>query len=100
MRQAGEFSPIMQLEYLYDHMHPEYKFYIRRRDISELQARAREHEDLVSERQEALKREKTETKPAVAVAYNKSECCWRCKEREHTRRQCKRLAKKFCSQCG
>jgi len=103
MRRAGGFSPIMQLEYLYDHMHPEYKFYIRRRDIgdiSELQARAREHEDLVSERQEALKREKAEAKPAVAAVYNKAECCCRCKQRGHTRRHCRRPAKKFCSQCG
>lgn len=103
MRRAGGFSPVMQLEYLYDHMHPEYKFYIRRRDIgdiSERQARAREHENLVSERQEALKREKAETKPAVAAVYNKDECCWRCKQRRHTRRQCRRPAKKFCSQCG
>lgn len=80
-------------------MQPEYKFYIRSSDIgniAELQARAREHENLVKERQEAIKKEKAETKPAVVAAYSKTECCWRCK-RKHTHRQWKRLAKKFCS---
>jgi len=103
MRRAGGFSHFEQLECLYNHMHPEYKFYTRSSDfgsIAELQARARVHEDLVKERQEAVKREKAETKPAVAAAYSKTECCWRCKQRGHTRRQCKRPAKKFCSQCG
>jgi len=103
MRRAGGFSHFEQHECLYNHMHPEYKFYIRSSDfgsIAELQARAREHEDLVKERQEAVKREKAETKPAVAAAYCKTECCWRCKQRGHTRRQCRRPAKKFCSQCG
>ncbi|EFN61340.1 hypothetical protein EAG_05073, partial [Camponotus floridanus] len=92
MCRLGGFSPSEQLEYLYSHMHPEYKFYIRSADfgsIADLQARACEHENLVKERQGAVKREKAEVKPAVAAAYNKTECCWRCKQRGHTSRQCK-----------
>ncbi|EFN72578.1 hypothetical protein EAG_13317, partial [Camponotus floridanus] len=40
MRRLGGFSSSEQLEYLYNHMHPEYKFYIRSADfgsIAELQ---------------------------------------------------------------
>ncbi|KYN05229.1 hypothetical protein ALC62_03875 [Cyphomyrmex costatus] len=36
----------------------------------------------------------------AAVAYNRAECCWRCKQRGHTRFDCKRTPRKFCSQCG
>jgi len=103
MRRAGGFSRTEQLETLYDNMHPDYKTYVRIDDvpsIAELQARAREYEDIEREKQDARKREKTAAAPIVAAAYNKTECYWRCKQRGHTRMQCRRPAKKFCSQCG
>ena len=102
MRRAGGFSPAEQLERIYDNMHPEYKIYVRIDDVhnvAELQMRATEFEDIESQRVHARKSEKSE-KPAVAAAYNRADHCWRCKQRGHTRFNCKRPAKKFCSQCG
>jgi len=103
MRRVGGFSRTEQLETLYDNMHPDYKTYVRIdevQSIAELQAQAREYEDIEREKQAARKQEKTTTAPTVAAAYNKTECCWRCKQQGHTRMQCRRPAKKFCSQCG
>lgn len=34
------------------------------------------------------------------MTYNREDCCWRCKQRGHTRLDCKRLPKKFCSRCS
>lgn len=103
MRRAGGFSPEEQLEQIYEHMNPEYKVYVRVDDvisIAELQIRATEFEGIEQERNEARKREKSAANPVVASVYNRNDCCWRCKQRGHTRFQCKRPAKKFCSQCG
>jgi len=103
MRRAGGFSRAEQLETLYDNMHPEYKTYVRVddvRELAELQSRAREFEDIEKEKRDARKREKASVGPTVAAVYNKTECCWRCKQRGHTRAQCRRPAKRFCSQCG
>jgi len=101
MRRAGGFSREEQLELIYENMHSEYKTYVRVddvRSIAELQSRAKEFEDIEREKREIKKREKPT--PTVAAAYNKHECCWRCKQRGHTRVQCRRPAVKFCSQCG
>jgi len=101
MRRAGGFSREEQLDLIYENMHPEYKAYVRVddvRSIAELQSRAKEFEDIEREKRELKKRERPT--PAVAATYNKRECCWRCKQRGHTRGQCRRPALKFCSQCG
>ena len=37
---------------------------------------------------------------ATTTAYSRDKCCWRCKQRGHTRLDCKRPPKKFCSRCG
>lgn len=103
MRRAGGYSRDEQLEIIYDNMNPAYKHYVRIddvRSITELQARAAEYEDIVQEQKEAAKQEKDTATPIVAAVYNKKDCCWRCKQRGHTRAQCRRQAKKFCSQCG
>jgi len=36
----------------------------------------------------------------AATTYNRYECCWKCKQRGHTRFNCQRAPRKFCSQCG
>ncbi|EFN68938.1 hypothetical protein EAG_02677, partial [Camponotus floridanus] len=92
MRRAGGYSREEQLELVYDNMNPAYKHYVRIddvRSIAELQARASEYEDILTEQKEAAKQEK-QAVAAVATIYNKKECCWRCKQRGHTRTQCKR----------
>lgn len=102
MRRAGGYSREEQLELIYDGMHPAYKHYIRIDDvknITELQGRASEYEDIVAEQKELAKQEKPAV-PSVAAIYNKKECCWQCKQRGYTRAQCKKPVQKFCSQCG
>lgn len=99
MRRARSFAPEEQLECLYENMAPEYKFYIRRNDarsVSELSALAAEFEAIEQQRRDVRRIHE----PVVAAAYSKDECCWRCKQRGHTRQFCQRPAKKFCSQCG
>jgi len=85
-------------------MHLEYKLYVRLDDISslsELSARAAEYEAIEKQRRELRNEKKTATEPAVAAAtYCREECCWKCKQRGHTRFDCKRPPKKFCSRCG
>ncbi|KMQ83460.1 hypothetical protein RF55_19996, partial [Lasius niger] len=104
MRRAGGFTRDEQIERVYENMQPEYKIYVRYDEaasLAELQARASEYEDIERQRQETRKAARADTaQPTVAAAYNKQECCWRCKQRGHTRFDCKRPAKKFCSQCG
>ncbi|KMQ92284.1 hypothetical protein RF55_7755 [Lasius niger] len=104
MRRAGGFIRSEQLDRLYENMHPDYKIYVRYDEatsVAELQARANEYEEIERQRRDARKTDHAETpKATVAAVYNKEECCWKCKQRGHTRFHCKRPAKKFCSQCG
>jgi len=104
MRRAGGFTTEAQIEQLYDNMNPEYKLYIRLDDITdleELSSRAAEFEAIEKQRRERTSERAPTTGPSVAAAaYKREECCWRCKQRGHTRLDCKRPPKKFCSHCG
>ncbi|KAL6433556.1 hypothetical protein ACFW04_006562 [Cataglyphis niger] len=75
-------------------MRPEYKRYVKRRDVHDLNdllEEAAEFEGIEQETREVRKVPKdTANPPAVATMYNKEECCWRCKQRGHTRFDCKR----------
>lgn len=98
MRRAGILSSKEQLETIYENMSPDLKLYINRGNIQtvgELTALAAEYEEI-----EQRKEFRKPPVSPVATVYNKEECCWRCKQRGHTRQQCKRSARKFCSQCG
>lgn len=101
IRQAGGYSSNEQLETLYENMHPRYKMHIPQNSITrpgELFKRAEKIEQLeiqCRERQKVVK-----PAPAAAVAYERRECCWSCKQRGHTRFECKRILRKFCSRCG
>lgn len=101
MRRAGGFSAEAQLEMLYENMHPKYKMHIPFSSITrtgELFKRAEELEQLEIQCRERAKPPKPA--PAAAVTYDRRECCWRCKQRGHTRFDCKRIPRKFCSRCG
>jgi len=104
MRQTGGFTTEAQIEQLYDNMNPEHKLYIRLDDITdleELSARAAEYELIEKQRRERTSERTPTTGPSVTAAvYNREECCWRCKQLGHTRLDCKRPPKKFCSCCG
>ena len=104
MRRAGGYSTEEQVEQLYENLHPDYQNRIWRSDVRsprELQQRASEFERLQQNRRKrATAKTAAADPPVTAAVYNKSECCWRCKQRGHTRFDCRRPARKFCSQCG
>ncbi|KAL6416740.1 hypothetical protein ACFW04_013184 [Cataglyphis niger] len=104
MRRAGGFSSEEKYERIYENMRAEIKRYVRYNadeGIDELQLKVTEQEEIEELCRQEQKTDRVENaKPNVAIAYNKEECCWRCKQRGHTRRTCKRPPRKFCSQCG
>lgn len=104
MRRAGGYSEEEKVEQLYHNLHPEYQWRIRRRDVRttrELMLEATECEQIQKRLKSEPTAKTTARDPAVAAAtYSRNECCWRCKQRGHTRFDCRRPAKRFCSQCG
>lgn len=109
MRRAGGIPSNEQLHRLYENLDPDYKMYVRWDDLqsrADLRDRALQFEAIREQQKNRRTIEPTKTgglshRPALAAAtYNRDECCWRCKQRGHNRRQCRRPARIFCSQCG
>lgn len=114
IRRYGKMSHLACLERLWKNMKPDYRRYIRRNDIqdvNDLVKLADEYERLVQDEKEAQqqeklnqdKREKTTiylAATSVNIPYNRNECCWRCGHRGHLRTECRNVLKKFCSHCG
>lgn len=106
MRRFGNLSRQEQLDRLYDNMHPDYKLYVRRQDIqsiARLRQQAIEFETIRAEQTLRVHRTvdaASEPTRNIAAVYNRTDCCWRCKQRGHTRFACPNVPKKFCSQCG
>lgn len=104
MRRAGGFTPEEEYERVYQNMRPEIKRLITYDEagvVDDLQARATELEEIDEQcAAEQTHRRPEASKSIVAAAYNREECCWRCKQRGHTRFNCKRPPRKFCSRCG
>jgi len=104
MRRAGNFGADAKLDRIYENMRAEYKYTIRLddlADLADLTDRATEYEEI---RHEEAK-EKQTTRKSVSAAktteeYDRTNTCWRCKQRGHNRFNCRRPAKRFCSQCG
>ncbi|XP_057329906.1 trichohyalin-like [Microplitis mediator] len=78
--------------------------------VPELLRLAGEYEQLVAQEKAPLAKEakqsprkpvKTaETAPLEIFEYNWLECCWRCRQRGHTKAQCTNRWVKFCMRCG
>lgn len=103
MRRAGNFSPDEKIDRLYENLRAEYKLYVRLDEINEmsdLTARAREFEEIKKTQRQENKIEQRTTNVSVTTTYDRQNTCWRCKQRGHDRFNCRRPAKKFCSQCG
>lgn len=101
MRRAGGYSKEDRLERLYENMHDEYKMYVDYDDIRDLDHLQHRIAALESAKQKQAQSKPRTPKPTVAAtAYDRNECCWRCKQRGHTRFKCERPPKKFCSRCG
>ncbi|XP_032682493.1 uncharacterized protein K02A2.6-like [Odontomachus brunneus] len=98
-----------QLDLLYENMLPEMKRFIRPDEVDslgELRTRVTEVEQIEQQIRERNQRKpenqnlQPKIPPAATAPYNKDECCWRCKQKGHSRFNCKRPPRKFCSQCG
>ncbi|XP_039303909.1 activity-regulated cytoskeleton associated protein 2-like [Solenopsis invicta] len=96
MRRDGSYVEEEQLDFLYDNMHPRYKLYVRRDDVHRATELLRRISSQCRERQSASK----PSANSAATAYDKNECCWWCNQRGHTRFECRRATRKFCSLCG
>lgn len=101
MRRAGGYTDTEKLATLYRNMHPRYKFAIRQDKIQQVRDLARRAREFESLEEECRDRQAPPHKTSNAAStYDRTECCWRCKQRGHTRADCKRPPKRFCSQCG
>ncbi|CAG5096425.1 Protein of unknown function [Cotesia congregata] len=121
MRRYGQMSNSARLTRLYQNMRPEYRRYMKRTEFANvpgLLRLAREYEQLVAQEKPPAVKETKQTarkpetsfnrKPAKPVEpapveifeYNWRECCWRCRQKGHTREQCTNQAVKFCRRCG
>jgi hypothetical protein len=103
MRRAGGFTREEQVDRLYRNLLPDYQLYIRRSEIrnsASLLNAAAEFEEIQERRRTLAEKTKPREAPITAATYDRAECCWRCKQRGHTRFECRRLPRRFCSQCG
>ena len=103
MRRAGEPSPQEQLELVYENMDLDTQMFIPLSNVTslaELSSRVTDFEAARRRKRERRPEPPASAKPVVATAYNREQCCWRCKQRGHTRQHCQRPPKKFCSRCG
>jgi len=104
MRRAGGYTAQEQIDQLYENSDPDFQLYARIGEITtlpELFRRAPEYETINQRRKDYPKEVKRTPEVNVAtVQYDRRTCCWRCKQRGHTRFDCKRPPRKFCSRCG
>jgi len=104
MRRAGGYTAQEQKDQMYENSDPDFQLYARIGEVttlSELFRRAAEYETINQRRKEYPKEVKKTPEANVAtVQYDRSTCCWRCKQRGHTRLDCNRPPRKFCSRCG
>jgi len=104
MRRAGHYTAAEKVDRIYENMRTEYKFFVRigdQTDLANLMDQATEYEDLKKAQGQETRAEKSavSTTATTAATYDRRNCCWHCKQRGHHRMNCKRPAKKFCSQC-
>lgn len=106
MRRAG-LPPAVQLDRVYYGLRPEYQRYVRRTEITNLEAlyvAAAELEALSTRdpTPAARPRDAAPIRQATppAARYSRETHCWRCKQRGHRREECRNVPRLFCSHCG
>ena len=110
MRRRGNFRPERVVVTLYYNMRPNLRLFIRRTEIdspNDLIQRVEEIEEVQGQLyQDSRTENKTNIRPkkqptsTIQPAYDRFQCCWRCKQRGHDRFSCNNRARKFCSWCG
>ncbi|XP_036141564.1 uncharacterized protein LOC105837615 isoform X1 [Monomorium pharaonis] len=84
-RGGGGYTVADQLDTLYENMEPRYKLYVRRDDTTRVNDLLRHAEDYEAFDEQYRARQATSKSTVAAAAYDKTECCWRCKQRGHPR---------------
>ena len=110
MRRRGGFSEEKTIETLYYNMRAGLRLLIRFSEIgspNELIQRVEEVEETQAQHARETRTEpRTKMRPqrqptsTVEPAYSREDCCWRCKQRGHSRINCRKRPRKFCSRCG
>lgn len=108
MRRRGGYTNEEQLDNLYYGMRAELRIHIRRNQITDandlIQQAEEIHENLQQQRRDNKNQNtsRQHTVPVVGTnsAYDRRTCCWRCKQRGHSRNQCQNQRRLFCSVCG
>ena len=105
MRRHGVFNLEQQLHILYYSVKTEYRLYLKRRELTSINDLIHSEQDL-DETQQQVSRTRSQPIPAppsggimTVTAYNRRDCGRRCKQRGHSRYNCKNQPKKF-SHCG
>lgn len=84
MRRAGGYTQKEQLDQLYENADPELQLYVRRDEVvivAELYGRAASFEEILHRRQDRQRESRKHEEGQVAAAtYDRSFCCWRCKQ--------------------
>jgi hypothetical protein len=109
MRRHGRIEKVEQLDNLYYNMRPELRLYVSRQSVNSMAELTQSVERI----EKTLKAMKTEEKRSTSsgasnsvnvvnnnVPYDRTKSCWKCKQRGHSRADCKNKWRKFCSFCG
>lgn len=109
MRRHGKIDKEEQLDNVYYNMRPELKLYVSRRSVNSI-ADLTQSVEQIEKTLKALKVEGNKTDVSGAnnnvnivnnnAPYDRSKSCWKCKQRGHSRADCKNKWRKFCSFCG
>lgn len=116
IRRHGSMSTARALYRLYTNLLPEYRQYIKWRDIhsiADLVREIEEYEQLQADLRSTRNSRPPPSTPTVEVAaartdvppkknptYNRSAVCWRCGKEGHFRQHCHEPSRLFCSRCG
>lgn len=111
IRRHGGINEEQSLQRIYRNLRAEHKRFIREEEVKsvdELLDRLRQLEITMAEyrQQQATtwpaSRRTTQVDSAAAVnpKYDRATCCWKCGQRGHSRYECRRAQRLFCSYCG
>ncbi|KAL7286692.1 hypothetical protein TKK_0019075 [Trichogramma kaykai] len=103
MRRRGGIPPSEQLDNIYYNMKAELQIYIKRSHIDTVESLIQEvetYEKLKGDAKKMSITKETLTVDSPNNPFNRKDHRWNCKQRGHSRANCKNLCRKFCSVCG
>lgn len=109
IRRHGVLTPEQELFRVYENLLPEYRQYIRRRDVTDMRTLIQHIEDFERLQQELKATPPAQlqvintpatSRPTTRGAADASVQCWRCGQHGHFRQNCRNKPKLFCWNCG